>query len=345
MQDANGLTAGGDAGSSPHKTSSHGVTRRTFLAIAGCMVALPAFAAPSEWPDKPVSIMVPNPAGGMTDFLARAIAEQVQPLWGQPVVVHNRPGASGHLAAQHTARAEPDGYTLLLGTIGIHAAFSSYQKLPYAPDKDLETVMIVAESPNVVLVPANSPFRTFPELLEHAKKDPQSLNYATAGPGSSIHMVTALFNVESGIDVNYVPYKGSAPAMLDLIGGQVQVMFDNLPTALGQIKAGKVRALAVTGRQRDSRLPDVPTIAESGLPNYEAMSWFTVAVPKGTPRPVIEKLSKDLKQVLSTPSVIEKLDAQSANLVLSSPEEARTFVTNETAKWNRVITATQMRLD
>ncbi|MBO9513714.1 MAG: tripartite tricarboxylate transporter substrate binding protein [Variovorax sp.] len=323
-----------------------GLPRRAWL-LAACCAALasPAHAQVPDYPSRPIRLIVPNPPGGVTDLLGRIVSERLAALYGQPVVVDNRAGASGHLGAQQVAKSAADGYTLLLGTIGIHAAHASYRKLGYDPAAELTPVTILAQSPNVVLVPDASPLRSFADLLARAKADPASLNYATAGPGSSVHMVTALFETISGARVNYVPYKGSGPAMVDLIGGQVQVMFENLPSAIPHIRSGRVRALAVTGDRRDPRLPAVPTIAESGLPDYAAVSWFTVAAPGGTPPPVIDKLARDLKQVMAGPDVVAQLDKLGATLVLGSPEQARRFFATETAKWNRVIEATRLQLD
>lgn len=325
--------------------SARRIGRRLMLCAAAwaCFAMVPAVA--QNYPAKPIRLVVPNPPGGVTDLLARILSERLGALYGQPVVVDNKAGASGHLGAQQVAKAPPDGYTLLLGTIGIHAAYASYRRLTYDPATELTAVTILTESPNVVLVPEASALRSFGDLLARAKSDPASLNYATAGPGSSVHMVTALFETTSGTKVNYVPYKGSGPAMVDLIGGQVQVMFENLPSGVPHIQSGRVRALAVTGGERDPRLPTVPTIAESGLPDYAAMSWFTVAVPKGTPQPVVEKLARDIKQVMSGPEVVAQLDKLGNTLVVDSPAHAKKFIADETAKWNRVIKATQLQLD
>jgi tripartite-type tricarboxylate transporter receptor subunit TctC len=322
------------------------LSRRLLLAIASValLVSAPAVLA-QAYPNKPIKLIVPNPPGGMTDLLGRVVAEKLGTLYGQPIVVDNRAGASGHLGAQQVAKSPGDGYTLLLGTIGIHAAYSSYRKLGYDPATELMPITVLAESPNVVLVPAASPLKTFGELLARARSDPASLNYATAGPGSSVHMVTALFETTSGAKVNYVPYKGSGPAMVDLIGGQVQVMFENLPTAIPHIASGKVRAIAVTGDKRDPRLPNVPTIAEAGLPGYSALSWFTVAAPRGTPQAIVDKLAKDIHAVLSEPEVAARLDKMGTTLVASTPAQARQFFQAETAKWTRVIQATHLQLD
>jgi tripartite-type tricarboxylate transporter receptor subunit TctC len=314
-------------------------------AFALGLAAASGLAKAQDYPNKPIRVVVPNPPGGMTDLLARVLADKLGALYNQTIVVENRAGASGHIAGQQVARAPSDGYTILVGTIGIHAAHASYRKLAYDPAGELQVVTILAESPNVVVVPAASPIKTFRDLLARAKADPASLNYATAGAGSSVHMVTALFEVTSGTKVSYVPYKGSGPAMVDLIGGQVQVMFENLPTGLPHIQSGKVRALAVTGATRDSRLPDVPTIAEAGLPGYAGLSWWTVAVPRGTPPALVDKLGRDTQRVLGTPEVTALLDKQGVTLVLNTPTQANEFVKRETTKWNRVIQATNMSVE
>lgn len=318
---------------------------RAAIAVAAVSMVAGSPALAQDYPSKPIKLVVPNPPGGVTDLLGRIVSERLGALYGQPVVVESRAGASGHLGAQQVAKSPPDGYTLLLGTIGIHAAYASYRKLGYDPATELVPVTVLAESPNVVVVPAASPLQRFDDLLKQAKADPASLNYATAGAGSSVHMVTALFETVSGAKVNYVPYKGSGPAMVDLIGGQVQVMFENLPSAMSFIESGRVRALAVTGARRDPRLPNVPTIAESGLPDYAAESWFTVAVPRGTPQPIVEKLARDLKQVLATPEVRTQLHKLGATLVLRAPADSQRFIAAETTKWLRVIQATKLQLD
>jgi tripartite-type tricarboxylate transporter receptor subunit TctC len=306
------------------------VAGRRILLVAAASVAAGSCLAQAA---RPIRLVVPNPPGGMTDLLGRVAAEKLSQAYGRPVVVDNRAGASGHVGAQQVAQAAPDGNTLLLGTIGIHAAHGSYRKLAYDPVAGLVPVTILAESPNVVLVPAASPYKTFAEFLAAARADPAGLQYATAGPGSSVHMVTALFETASGAKVNYVPYKGSGPAMVDLIGGQVNVMFENLPSGMPQLS------------KRDPRLPDVPTVAEAGLPGYAALSWFTVAAPRGTPPALVEQLAADLRRVMSTPDVKAQLDEQGATLVLDTPAQARRFIAQETVKWNRVIEATRLQLD
>jgi tripartite-type tricarboxylate transporter receptor subunit TctC len=266
-------------------------------------------------------------------------------VYGQALVVDNKPGASGHLGAQIVAKAPGDGYTLLVGTIGIHAAYSSYRKLGYDPATELKPVMILGEAPNLVLVPAASPYRTFAEFAADARAHPGKISYATAGPGSSVHMVTALFELASGAKMTHVPYKGSGPALIDLIGGQVDVMFDNMSSGMPHVQSGKLRALAVTGPRRDPHFPDVPTIAESGFPGYSGTSWFTLAVPRSTPPALVDKLNRDVQRVLTAPDAAARLEKLGVTFTPNTPAEASAFIKSETVKWNRVIEAAKLQLD
>ena len=315
------------------------------LTASAVLAVLPASAAAQQaYPEKPVRLVVPFPPSGITDLLGRLVAERLQQVHGYKVVVDNRPGASGHVGAELVARAQPDGYTLVVGTIGIHAASSIYEKLNYDPTRDLEPIMILAENPNVVAVPANSPFRTFGDFLAAAKAEPGKLDYASAGPGSSIFMVTALFEQEAGVRMTHVPYKGSGPALVDLIGGQIDVMFENIGSGMPHFQSGKLRPLAVTSRQRDPQLPDVPTIDESGVKGYAAGSWFTLAAPAGTPSDLIERIGSDVRSALATPEATEKLKAMGVNKVAGTPAEARAYFASETEKWSKVIAAAGVKL-
>lgn len=279
------------------------------------------------------------------DILARIIAERLAPVYGQSVIVDNKPGASGHLGAQLVAKVPGDGYTLLVGTIGIHAAYKSYSKLTYNPAQELQPIMIIGEAPNVVLVPVNSRYRTFADFLADARADGSKINYASAGAGSSVHMVTELFQLAIGQRMNHVPYKGSGPALVDLISGQVDVMFDNLSSGLPQVQGGKLRALAVTGPKRDPHLPDVPTIAEAGVPGYSGTSWFTLAAPASMPAALVDKLNKDVARILASPEVVARYDKLGINYTPNTPAEAAAYFRSETAKWNRVIEAAKLQLD
>lgn len=302
-------------------------------------------AMAQDYPAQSIRLVVPFPPAGVADILGRMVSQRLGTQYGQSIVVDNRPGASGHLGAQMVAKAPPDGYTLMVGTIGIHAAYASYSKLNYAPATELQPVMILGEAPNIVLVPANSPFKTFPELLAFAKGNPGKLNYASAGPGSSVHMVTALFELESGAKMNHVPYKGSGPALIDLIGGQVDVMFDNMSSSVPHIQSGKLRALAVTSAKRNASLPTVPTIAESGVPGYAGTSWWTLAAPAGTPPAVIDKLNRDVLRAVATPDAQKQLTALGVTISPNTPAEAQAYFRSETLKWGRVIEAAKLKLD
>ena len=302
-------------------------------------------AAAQDYPNRPIRLVVPFPPAGVTDILGRFVAEKLGAQLRQSIVVENRPGASGHVGAQQVAKSPGDGYTLLGGTIGIHAAYASYRKLSYDPAAELQPVIVLGEAPNVVAVPANSPYRTFGDFLADAKANPGKINYGSAGPGSSTHMVTALFELSSGTKLVHVPYKGSGPALVDLIGGQIHLMFENFSSSIGHVRSGKLRALAVTTAKRDPKLPEVPTIAESGVPGYHATSWFTLAAPRSVPADLIERLNRETQRALATPEAAAQLDALGIAYAPNSPADAAAFFRSETAKWNRVIEAANVRLD
>jgi tripartite-type tricarboxylate transporter receptor subunit TctC len=301
--------------------------------------------AQQDYPNKPIRIVAPFAPGGAADILARVLADRLTPLYGQGVIVENRPGASGHLGAQMVAASPGDGYTLMVGTIGIHAAYASYRKLNYNPATELQPIMILGEAPNLVLVPADSPYRTVADLLADVKAKPGEINYASAGAGSSVHMVTALFELATGTRMSHVPYKGSGPALIDLIGGRVEVMFDNVSSGLPQVQGGKLRVLAVTSAERDPRLPDVPTIAEAGVPGYSGTSWWTLAAPASMPAALIDKLSADVQRVLASPEVVAQYDKLGITYKPNTPAQAAAFFESETVKWNRVIEAAKLQLD
>jgi tripartite-type tricarboxylate transporter receptor subunit TctC len=319
--------------------------RTLSLALLSGALCIAGFATAQDFPSRPIRLVVPFAPGGATDILGRIISERLGPVYGQSIIVDNKPGASGHVGAQIVAKAPGDGYTLMVGTIGIHAAYSAYRKLGYDPAAELQPVMILGEAPNIVLVPASSPYRTFADLLADAKANPGKINYGSAGPGSSIHMVTALFEQMSGARMTHVPYKGSGPALVDLIGGQIQVMFENFSSGIAHVKSGKLRVLAVTSAKRDPRLPDVPTIAEAGVPGYSATSWFTLAAPRSMPASMVEKLNRDALRVLTTPEATAQLDALAITLTPNTPAEAAAFFKSETVKWSRVIDVAKMQLD
>jgi tripartite-type tricarboxylate transporter receptor subunit TctC len=321
-----------------------GLLLRVLFAL-GALGLAPGAWAQEPYPGHPIRLVVPFPPGGATDLLGRLVAERLNAIYPQRVIVENRPGASGHVGAEQVAKAAADGYTLVAGTIGIHAAYSLYRKLNYNPAADLQPVTILAEVPNVVLVPAAFPANDLKEFIALARAQPGSLNFGSAGPGSSIHMVTELFQLLGGVKLTHVPYKGSGPAFADLMGGQIQVMFENLPTALPYVQSGKLRALAVTSIKRDPRLPNLPTVDEAGVPGYYATSWFTIAAPRGVPSAIIEKLNADLRRALSTKEAAEDFRKLGIGMVANSPAEAAKFIAAETEKWDKVIKAAGMQVD
>jgi tripartite-type tricarboxylate transporter receptor subunit TctC len=317
---------------------------RMILAL-GALGLAPGAWAEEPYPSRAIRLVVPFPPGGTTDLLGRLVAERLGPAYSHRVIVENRPRASGHVGAEQVAKAPGDGYTLVAGTIGIHAAYSIYRKLNYSPAAELQPVTILAELPNVLLVPPAFPANDLKEFLALARAQPGGLNYGSAGPGSSIHMVTELFLLMSGAKLTHVPYKGSGPALVDLMGGQIQVMFENLPTALPYIQSGKLKALAVTSQRRDPRLPSVPTVDEAGVPGYYATSWFTIAAPRGVPSSIVEKLNADLRRALSTTEAAEEFRKLGIGMVANSAADAAKFIAAETEKWDKVIKAAGMRVD
>ena len=314
--------------------------------VAALAVAGGALAQAPSYPSKPIRLVVPFPPGGTTDILAREVAQKLTDAWGQSVVVDNRPGAGGNIGAELVAKAAPDGYTLLMGTVGTHAINSSlYAKLPYDHVKDFAPVILVADVPNVLVVNPALPVNSVAELIAYAKSNPGKLNFASSGNGTSIHLSGELLKTMAGVQMVHVPYKGSAPALTDLVGGQVQLMFDNLPSSLPQIKAGKLRAIAVTSATRAAALPDVPTVAEAGLPGFEATSWFGVLAPAGTPQAIVAKLNVEIARWLATPEAQERLRGQGANAAGGSPEDFAKHIAAETAKWAKVVKESGAKID
>jgi len=304
------------------------------------LLAVLAFPAASQerYPSKPLRLIVPFAPGGSTDIFARLIAERAQAPLGQPVVVENRAGAAGNIGAEAVVRSAPDGYTLLMATTGVMAINNAlYKNMTYDAAKDLEPVLYVASITNVLIVPPDSPAKSVAELIALAKKEPGKLTFASSGAGASTHMSAELFKSMAGIDILHVPYKGSGPAMPDLMSGRVSMMFENAPGAVSHIKAGKLRALAQTGLKRSSALPEVPTVAESGVPGYESLSWSGIAVPAGTPRAVIDRLNKDLNSILAMADMRQKLAEQGADTIGGPPEAFAAHIRAEREKWSRVI--------
>jgi tripartite-type tricarboxylate transporter receptor subunit TctC len=294
--------------------------------------------ANAQYPTKPLRLVVPFAPGGSTDIFARLIAERAQGPLGLPVVVENRAGAAGNIGADAVARSAPDGYTLLMATTGVMAINNAlYKNMTYDAAKDLEPVLFVASITNVLIVPPDFPAKSVAELIALAKKEPGKLSFASSGAGSSTHMSAELFKSLSGTDLLHIPYKGSGQALPDLMSGRVSMMFENAPGAVSHIKAGKVRALAQTGSKRTASMPDLPTVAESGVPGYESLSWSGIAVPAGTPRAVVDRLNRDFNSVLATAEMRQKLAEQGAETIGGPPEAFAQHIRAEREKWSRLI--------
>jgi len=299
------------------------------------MVAGPALAA---YPDKPVRIIVPFVPGGSSDITARTIAPGMEKVLGQTVIVENKPGANGAIAAQALKNAKPDGYTLMVGSIGTFAINEGlYEKLSYNPSEDFDYVSQLVRNPNVLVVSSKIPVKTVAELIEYAGKHPDQLSYASSGTGSSDHLSAAMFRQRSNTTGIDVPYKGGGAAIADLLGAQVDVSFQNLGAVLTHVQSGKLRALAITGEQRSPELPDTPTMTESGIKNMVVYSWQGVAAPKGTPKEVVDKLHQAVSESLKQPRVQETMKKLGFTVVGNTPEQFSQFQKEEVSKWKEVI--------
>ncbi|SDC81477.1 Tripartite-type tricarboxylate transporter, receptor component TctC [Paracidovorax valerianellae] len=325
----------------PRSADSRMGSRRTLLAaaiISAAAAVVPAGAFAQAFPNKPITIIVPFAAGGTTDILARVIGQGLSAELGQSVVVDNRAGAGGNIGGQMAARAPADGYTLFMGTVGTHAINAAlYKKMPFDPVKDFAPLTRVANVPNLLVANPNQPYKSVQELIAYAKANPGKVNFGSSGSGSSIHLSGELFKSLAKVDMQHVPYKGSAPAVTDLLGNQIGIMFDNMPSAIQHVRSGKLRPIAVTTAKRSPELPDVPTIAEAGVPGYEATSWFGMFAPAGTPAPIVAQLNKALVKVLSQPETKKKLADQGAEPVSETPEQFAAFIQAESAKWGKVV--------
>jgi tripartite-type tricarboxylate transporter receptor subunit TctC len=308
-------------------------------AVAACLLAiLAAPAAAQDYPNRPITLIVPYAAGGGNDLMARTAAEKMSKTLGQQIVIENRGGAGGSIATRQIAKAEPDGYTLGLGGTGTLAINPTlYANVGYDPRKDFAPVGLIATSALVVCVHPSLPVRSIPDLIALAKKEPGKLNYASAGTGSGIHLGTEYFSTMAGIKLTHIPYKGSAPALTDLVGGHVAIYFSSLPPAVGLVKEGKVRALAVTSAKRSPIFPDLPTVAEAALPGYEAVLHYGVVAPAGTPRAIIDKLSAALRAAVMSEDLKSRLSDDGAEPLPSTPEEYAADIDREETKWSAII--------
>ena len=317
---------------------------------ATLLVATPALAQ-SAWPSKTVKIVVPFAPGGTTDILARAIAPELGKAFGQAFVVENRGGAGGNIGAEQVAKAAADGYTLLMGTVGTHGINKSlYAKLAFDPQKDFAPITLVAGVPNVMVMNSERArqlgINTVPDFIQYARSQSAGFNMASSGNGTSIHLAGELFKSMTGVAMTHIPYTGSAPALLGLVSGQVDVMFDNLPSAMALIKAGKLKAFAVTSSQRSAAMPELPTLEEAGqLKGFEASSWFGLLAPAGTPAELVGRLQQETAKALNSPEIKEKLLAQGAIPSGNTPQQFAALIDAEIKKWAVVVKASGARVD
>ncbi len=314
-----------------------------------CAFAVVAFACTNalaqSYPARTIKIVVPFTPGGFNDTLGRTIAAHLQTAWGQPVVVENKPGGNTTIGTDLVAKSVPDGYTLLIIGFPFPVTPLLMKEVPYDVLKDFTPVIVAANTPNLLVVNPSVPAKTVTELIALAKAKPGTINYASTGSGTSNHISMELFKLMTGTSITHVPYKGSGPAVTDLLGGQVQVMFDNVPNVLQHVKAGKLRALGVSGMTRSPLAPEVPTVNESGVPGYEVSVWFGLAAPAGTPREVIDKLNAEVTRMLALPEVKQRFLAQGVETVATTPGEAAEYVRTQMAKWAKVVAASGAKID
>jgi len=322
------------------------LTVRTFVALLAAASATQALAQSApNWPAKPIRWVSPFAAGGSNDIFSRALAARLTEVYGQPVIVENRVGAGGTIGAEVVARSVPDGYTVILGSSPTHAiAPSVYPTLSYDPIRDFVAISMIATVPNVLAVHPSVPAKSVKELIAVARRQPGKLNFASAGNGTTQHLAGELFKVMAGVDMVHVPYKGSVPAIADLIGGQVDLTFDNMPTVLPMVNAGKLRALAVATSRRSATMPELPTISEAGLPGFDASPWFGVFAAAGTPGPIVTRWHAEIVKALAAPEVRDRMKSLGAELVGNSPEAFAAQLRAEIPKWADLVRRAGVKL-
>jgi len=320
------------------------MNKRTFIHAAlatlatGLLSTGSAGAQPQNYPSRPIKFIVGFPPGGSTDLVTRIVATQMAEELKQPVVVENKPGAGGNIASQFVANSTPDGYTIFLGTLATHGINPMLQKnLPFDHIKDFSFISQLGYYTNLVLVNPSTPVKTLGEWISYAKKLSRPVNFGSPGAGTSPHLTGEYFKILTSVDLVHIPYKGSGPALTDLVGGQLDVMFDNLPSALGLVQAGKLRPLAITSRERVKQLPDVPTAVESGLPEMVVDAWVGVMAPAGLPKPILDSLHKAIVNSVNTPQVRSKLEERGVTIRTSQPDEFQAYIKSENEKWAKVI--------
>jgi len=317
-----------------------------WLAIGTLMVAGMQPLSAQEYPARTIRIIVPYTPGGTADLLARTMGQKMAASLGQQIIIDNRPGAGGNIGAGLAAKSAPDGYTILMGTVATHAINPNlYPNMPYDANTDFAPIILVATLPNLLVVNPSTPVKNVKELIALAKAKPGELAFASAGNGTSQHLSGELFKKMTGVDMIHIPYKGSAPALTDLLGGQVQLMFDNIPSSLPQVRAGKLRALAVTGPRRSPVLPDLPTVAEAGLTGYSITSWFALFAPAGTPAKVLIRLNKEAAKAIASKELQQQWMAQGLEPAGGTPDQLAEFRRIEAAKWEKIVRESGARVE
>jgi tripartite-type tricarboxylate transporter receptor subunit TctC len=322
-----------------------GPLSRRFVLAASAFLVTTIAAQAQTWPEKGITIVVPTAAGGANDAMARIIGQGLATRLGKPVIVDNKAGANGAIASEFVARAAPDGYTIMFGYIATHGINPALQKLKYDPVADFEPIGMVAASPTVMVVNTAVPAKNVKELVQLIKAKPDAYSYATAGNGTAPHLTGELFNLATGLSVINVPYKGSAPAVVDTIAGNTQYMFPSLFTAFPQVKGGKLKAIGIAGEKRSRVMPDLPTLAEQGISNVSMSQWYAMFAPAKTPKAVIDRLNKEINAVLNDPANEKRIEDQGAEVETGTPEQLKTFVQKEVGHWKTVVTAAKIKIE
>jgi tripartite-type tricarboxylate transporter receptor subunit TctC len=322
------------------------VCGRVVCATLAVLLSFPVLAAEQGYPSKPIRLVVPFPAGGSLDVVARAIGQKLTEAWGQPVVIDNRPGAGGNIGADLVAKSAPDGYTILEGALSTHAVnVSLYNKMPYDPIKDFAPITLVAVTPNVLVLNASYPVNSVPELLAYARANPGKLSFGSGSNGSAGHLAGELFKTEAGVDMVHIPYKGGAPALQALLAGDTQLMFDNLANSAAQLKAGKLKALAVTTAKRSSLMPELPTLSETGLPGFDIYTWWGFMAPAGTPKEIVAKWNAEVTRILNSPEMKAFFAQQGAEPAPDSPEQFAALIRSEISKYAKIVKQSGAKVD
>ncbi|MCR8958694.1 tripartite tricarboxylate transporter substrate binding protein [Variovorax sp. CCNWLW225] len=335
----------------PHRALTAAASRRligiaAITLLAGATLMAHSTASAQAYPSRPIKLIVPFPAGGGTDLIAREVANKVAVANGWSIIIDNKPGSGGNLGVDAAAKAPADGYTLVLGqTSNLAINPTLYAKLPYNPEKDLTPIVEVASAPLVLVVAADSPYKTLADVVAAAKAKPESLNYASSGSGTVAHLATEMFQKTAAVKFTHVPYKGAAQGSTDLIGGQIQMYMSSVPTLIGYVKNGKMRALAVTSPKRTADLPSVPTVAESGFKGFEAVTWFGVAGPAGLPKDVVAKLNGAFNKALQDPEVRKKLASQGADALGGTPEQFAKLIHDDIGRWGKIVKESGAKVD